>query len=184
MLREKIDELPGEEVLAGLRPADRLIVMNERRKTDLEQQAARRRLTQGHEMGHRDLFVDISKLDHPGLFAEAEPTMFADRSSSGGQVQIMRTLLSREAGRDIVRQINARADTPDQARSVNRYAAAALMPRAIIIAEARKIDCTRWRNIYRLAEQFGFSISATVNGSLHELTACRDPSIIFGRDGN
>jgi hypothetical protein len=44
MLWEDIDELPGEEVLAGLRPADRLIVMNERRKLELEQQAGRRRL--------------------------------------------------------------------------------------------------------------------------------------------
>ena len=44
MLWENIDELPGEEVLAGLRPADRLIVMNERRKSELERQAGRRRL--------------------------------------------------------------------------------------------------------------------------------------------
>jgi hypothetical protein len=70
ILWENIDELPGEEVLAGLRPADRLIVMNERRKLEMEQQAGRRRLTQGNEMGHWDLFVDNSKLEHPGLFAE------------------------------------------------------------------------------------------------------------------
>ncbi len=49
MLWENIDELPGEEVLAGLRPADRPIVMNEGRKQEMEQQAGRRRLTQGHE---------------------------------------------------------------------------------------------------------------------------------------
>jgi hypothetical protein len=138
----------------------RLIVMNERRKSELERQAGRRRLTQGHEMGHWDLFVDISKLDHPGLFADAAPSMFAYRSSTGGQVQIMKTLLSCEAGRDIVRQINARADTPDEARSVNRYASAILMPRAIIVEEAKNIDCTQWRNLYRLAERFGVSISA------------------------
>ena len=75
-------------------------------------------------------------------------------------MQIMRTLLSCEAGRDIVRQINSRADTPDEARSVNRYAAAILMPRAIIVDEARKIDRTQWPNLYRLAERFGVSISA------------------------
>jgi Zn-dependent peptidase ImmA (M78 family) len=69
-------------------------------------------------------------------------------------------LLSCETGRDIVRQINSRADTPDEARSVNRYAAAILMPRAIITDEARKIDRTQWPNLYRLAERFGVSISA------------------------
>ena len=160
MLWEEIDELPGEEVLAGLRAPDRLIVMNERRKQEMEQKPGRRRLTQGHEMGHWDLFVDISKLDHPTLFEAAAPAMFAYRSSTGGQVQIMKTLLSYEKGREIVRQINSRADTPDEARSVNRYAAAILMPRAIITDEAKKINRTQWRSLYPLAERFGVTISA------------------------
>jgi hypothetical protein len=156
MLWEEIDELPGEEVLAGLRASDRLIVMNERRKNEMEQKPGRRRLTQGHEMGHWDLFVDKSKLDHPDLFEAAAPAIFAYRSSTGGQVQIMKTLLSY----DIVRQINSRADTPDEARSVNRYAAAILMPRAIITDEAKKINRTQWRSLYPLAERFGVTISA------------------------
>lgn len=160
MLWEDIDELPGEEVLAGLRAPDRLIVMNERRKQEMEQKPGRRRLTQGHEMGHWDLFVDISKLDHPTLFEAAAPAIFAYRSSTGGQVQIMKTLLSCEKGRDILRQINSRADAPDEARSVNRYSAAILMPRAIITDEAKKINRTQWPNLYRLAERFGVTISA------------------------
>jgi hypothetical protein len=160
MLWEDIDELPGEEVLAGLRASDRLIVMNERHKQEMEQRPGRRRLTQGHEMGHWDLFVDISKIDHPTLFEAATPAIFAYRSSTGGQVQIMRTLLSCESGRDIVRQFNSRADTPDEARSVNRYAAAILMPRVVITDESKKIDRTQWPNLYRLAERFGVSISA------------------------
>ena len=160
MLWEEIDELPGEEVLAGLRAPDRLIVMNERRKQEMEQKPGRRRLTQGHEMGHWDLFVDISKLDHPALFEAAAPAIFAYRSSTGGQVQIMNALLSCEKGRDLLRQISARADTPDEARSVNRYSAAILMPRAIITDEAKRIDRTQWPNLYRLAERFGVTISA------------------------
>lgn len=160
MLWEEIDELPGEEVLAGLRAPDRLIVMNERRKQEMEQKPGRRRLTQGHEMGHWDLFVDISKLDQPTLFEAAAPAIFAYRSSTGGQVQIINALLSCEKGRDILRQINSRADAPDEARSVNRYSAAILMPRAIIMDEAKKIDRTQWPNLYRLAERFGVTISA------------------------
>jgi hypothetical protein len=57
MLWEEIEEIPGEEILAGLRAPDRLIVMNERRKQEMEQQPGRRRLTQGHEMGHWDLWT-------------------------------------------------------------------------------------------------------------------------------
>jgi len=160
VLWEGIDELPGEEVLAGLRASDRLIVMNERRKQEMEQKPGRRRLTQGHEMGHWDLFVDISKLDHPSLFEAAAATIFAYRSSTGGQVEIMKTVLSCEKGRDLMRQINSRADLPDEARSVNRYAAAILMPRALIIDETKKINRMHWPNLYRLAERFEVTISA------------------------
>jgi hypothetical protein len=160
ILWDEIEELPGEEVLAGLRVADRLIVMNERRKQEMEAKPGRRRLTQGHEMGHWDLFVDKSKLDHPTLFEAAAPAIFAYRTSrGGGQVQIMKTLLACEEGRDLLRQMNSRADAPDEARSVNRYAAAILMPRAMIADEARKIDRTQWPNLYRLAERFGVTIS-------------------------
>jgi hypothetical protein len=111
-------------------------------------------------MGHWDLFVDISKLDHPTLFETAAPNIFAYRSSTGGPVKIMKTVLSSENGRELVRQINSRADTPDEARSVNRYAGAILMPRAFIIDEAKKINRTQWPNLYRLAERFEVTISA------------------------
>jgi hypothetical protein len=160
MLWEEIDELAGEEVLAGLRASDRVIVMNERHKQELEKKLGRCRLTQGHEMGHWDLFVDKSKLDHAELVEADASEIFAYRSSSGGQVQIIKTLLASAEGRDLLRQINARADAPDEARSVNRYAAAILMPRAIIIDEARKINRTQWRNLYPLAARCGVTISA------------------------
>lgn len=160
ILWEEIEEIPGEEVLAGLRAGDRLIVMNECRKREMEQKPGRRRLTQGHEMGHWDLFVNKSKLDHPELFEAAATEIFAYRSSTGGQVEIIRTLLASEEGREILSQINARADAPDEARSVNRYAAAILMPRDAFIEKARKIDRTKWRNLYPLAAYFGVTISA------------------------
>src|SRR5581483_2166431 len=161
MLWEKIDELPGEVVLAGLRAPERLIVMNESRRPEMDQKPGRCRLTQGHEMGHWDLFVDQSKLDHPILFAEASSSIFAYRSSTGGQVQVIKMLLGCEAGRDLLREMNSRADSPDEARSVNRYASAVLMPRTVVVEEAKKIDRTQWRNLYPLAERrFGVTISA------------------------
>jgi IrrE N-terminal-like domain len=161
ILWEDIEELPGEEVLAGLIPVERLIVMNDRRRHEMEEKPGRCRLTQGHEMGHWDLFVDKSRLDQPRLFGSEPATIFAYRSTKSGQVQIIQALLlSCEKGRDMLRQMNSRADTPDEARCVNRYAAAILMPRTVLIDEARKIDRTQWPNLYRLAERFGVTISA------------------------
>jgi hypothetical protein len=160
ILWEEIDELPGEEVLAGLRADKRLIVMNERRKVAMEGKPGRRRLTQGHEMGHWDLFVDKSKLEHPGLFENATEEIFAYRSSTGGQIEVMQRLLLCQEGIELLREIKKRSDPPDELRCVNRYAAAVLMPRAIIVEEAKRIDRTRWPNLYRLAERFDVTISA------------------------
>jgi hypothetical protein len=160
MLWESIEELPGEVVLAGLRARERLIIMNERRKTQMEEKPGWRRLTQGHEMGHWDLFVEQAMLAEQTLFESTPSSIFAYRSSTGGQVQVIKTLMACEPGRELLRQINARADAPDEARSVNRYAAAILMPRTIIIDEAKRTNCTQWPNLYRLAERFVVTISA------------------------
>lgn len=160
ILWDQIEELPGEEVLAGLRPSERQIVMNERHLSELEAKPGRRRLTQGHEMGHWDLFVDISKLENPTLFAEVSPKIFAYRTAAIGQVQILKASLSCMEGQRYLLEMKSRADTPDEARSVNRYAAGILMPRALMIEEAMKIDRTQWRNLYPLAERFGVTISA------------------------
>lgn len=162
ILWEDIQELPGEEVLAGLNASERLIVMNERRRIEMEAQPGRCRLTQGHEMGHWDLFVDKSRLDHPDLFSSRkdDEAIFAYRSTSNRQVEIITALLSCASGRELLREMASRADSKDEARSVNRYAAAVLMPRTIIVDEAKKIDRTRWTNLYNLARRFGVTISA------------------------
>lgn len=44
ILWEDIEELPGEEILAGLNPTQRLIVMNERRRHEMEAKSGRRPL--------------------------------------------------------------------------------------------------------------------------------------------
>lgn len=111
-------------------------------------------------MGHWDLFVDKSKLEHPALFENAMQEILAYRSSTGGQIEVMRRLLSCEQGIELLREIKRRSDPPDELRCVNRYAAAVLMPRAIIAEEAKRIDRTRWPNLYRLAERFDVTISA------------------------
>jgi len=103
-------------VLAGLRAPDRMIVMNERRKLQMEQKPGRRRLTQGHEMGHWDLFVDKSKLDHPTPFEAAAPSLFAYRSSTGGEVQIIKALLASDEGRELLPHITGVLEAVDRLR--------------------------------------------------------------------
>jgi hypothetical protein len=159
-LWEPIEELPGEQILGGLIVRQRLIVLNENRKPLFTEKPGLERSTKGHEMGHWDLFVDKSTLDHPALFDLESEGSFAYRSCPSGEVAVIRALSSDPEGRELLRKIQARADDPDEARAVNRYAAALSMPAEMIRADAMKIDRRRWPNLYRLAKKYEVTISA------------------------
>ncbi len=158
-LWEPIEELPGEVILAGLRAPDRLIVLNERRRGLFAEKPGLERFTKGHEMGHWDLYVDRATLDYPMLFRTGEEARVVYRSSPAGEVAVLKRLLADPEGRELLRRIQARADGGDEARCVNRYAAALLMP-GDRLREAVARDRTHWRNLYPLAKQFEVTISA------------------------
>ena len=159
-LWEDIDELPGEIVLGALHPQKRLIIMNDKHRTLFDTKPGLERSTKGHEMGHWDLFIDQGALEHPTLFALDDSSAFARRRSPVGEVTVMKWLLSFTEGQDLLREIRSRADDPAEARAVNRYAAAIVMPKHLLLAEVGRIDRTRWSNLYRIAEQFEVTISA------------------------
>jgi hypothetical protein len=159
-LWEAIDELPGEKIFGGLVAKKRLIVLNEKRKDVFVAKPGLERSTKGHEMGHWDLFIDKGSLDHPTLFDVDGDGPFAFRSSPAGDVAIIKELDRDAEGRELLRKIQARADEPDEARAVNRYAAALSMPADMIRADALKVDRTHWPNLYRLAEKYEVTISA------------------------
>lgn len=161
-LWDAIDELPGETILGGLIPQKRLIVLNEKRRSLFADKPGLERSTKGHEMGHWDLFIDKTSLNHPTLFTMDSDGPFAFRTSPAGDVAIIKLLQSDPEGRALLRKIESRADEPDEARAVNRYAAALSMPPDLLRAEALKMDRTRWPNLYRLRDRFDVTISALV----------------------
>lgn len=161
-LWEHIDELPGETIFGGLIPQKRLIILNEKRRGLFTEKPGLERSTKGHEMGHWDLFVDKGSLNHPTLFDTDGDSPFAFRSSAAGDVVIIKMLESDPEGQKLLRKIQSRADEPDEARAVNRYAAALSMPADLLRAEAMKIDRAKWPNLYRLKDRFEVTISALV----------------------
>ena len=161
-LWEEIDELPGETVLGAILPAERLVLLNERRRPLFQEKPGLERSTKGHEMGHWDLFVDESVLDTPSLFEKAGDPAIALRSSPRGSVVVLSGLLAFPEGQEALRRIRSRADEPQEARAVNRYAAALSMPKRMIVDAAQRVDRTKWPNLYRLSETFEVTISALV----------------------
>jgi len=159
-LWQPIEELPGEEILGGIIPHKRQIVLNESRRAKFEEKPGLERSTKGHEMGHWDLFLSRIPFDHPTLFDNDVEGLHAFRCSPVGKVSILKALMSCEEGQELLARINSRSDEPDEARAVNRYAAAISMPRMMISEKARQIDRTKWKNLYGIAEQFEVTISA------------------------
>ncbi len=159
-LWDDIKELPGEKIFGGLQPKKRLIVLNERHTDLFKEKPGLERSTIGHEMGHWDLFINESMLNHPSLFKERDNDSFAYRSANVGEVEVIKKLISCQKGIDLLHQIQSKADDPDEARSVNCYAACLSMPKEMICMEALKIDRTKWPNLYKLAEKFEVTISA------------------------
>ena len=134
--------------------------MNDKHRTLFDTKPGLERFTKGHEMGHWDLFIDQGALEHPTLFVLDDSSPFTRRRSPVGEVTIMKWLLSFPEGQDFLRYLKSRADDPDEARAVNRYAAAILMPKDLLRVEVGKIDRTRWSNLYKIAERFEVTISA------------------------
>lgn len=159
-LWDTITEEPGEVILAGLKPREKLIVLNESHKRLFEDKPGLERFTIGHELGHWDLFINKDTLEHPNLPGLAKSDPFVRRSSSKGPVDIMRFLIRSPKGVEILRDMQSRTDHKDEARAVNRFSAAICMPAALLRAEAVKVDRTHWRNLYPLAEKFGVTITA------------------------
>lgn len=163
ILWEPIEELRGETILGAIHPKDRLIVLNEARQKLFQEKPGLERSTVGHECGHWDLFVDQSTLDHPVLFPGLEEVgPFCLRSCSVGDVAVLRILMSCPEGQKLLSEIDNRSDERDEARAVNRYAAAISMPRKLVQDAALEIDRTKWSGLYDLAGHFNVTISAMV----------------------
>jgi Zn-dependent peptidase ImmA (M78 family) len=181
-LWEPIDELPGETILGALSPHERLIILNETRRNLFHAKPGLERFTKGHEMGHWDLFVDRANLDRPTLF-DMEPGGILRRSTPEREVVVLKGLLTDADGRELYRKIRARGDQADEAHAVNRYAAALLMPPALLREAALAIDRREWKNLYRLAEEFGVTMSAlTVRLEELDLLCVRDRRPYPSRD--
>lgn len=169
---EVVEEGPGEEILACLRPQTREVVLNESYVDLFSQKPGLERFSKGHEAGHADVFALSTEQDQLGLLA---PSCYAPRkrSASRGEVAVVAERLKSlqpeirtEVMRELLNQERARRaageDSPLERRSVDHYAAVLLMPEDLMREAIREKDPSQWSELYRLSEEFEVTISALV----------------------
>jgi hypothetical protein len=157
-----IEEQPGEQILGGLDAANRKILLNEKHSVLFESKPGLLRSTIGHEAGHFDIDIDRSKLLHPSLPGIDLAPMIAKRHASHTN-RLVEVLLDRavtdERAFRLYKQVTEGQDSPEVRSAVDRYQSALLMPVWLIQEAGQRYDFTKWRDLYRLAEEAEVSIS-------------------------
>jgi hypothetical protein len=192
---EAVDEPPGRQVLACLRPETREVVLNESHAGLFREKPGVLRFSKGHEAGHADVFALVDDADQSRLLADVHyhPMRCIATKGAVSVVQSRLRELPRELRTEVMRELVASErqrrvegeDSDLERRSVDHYAATLLMPADLVRSELEERDLTSWPDLYRVAERLGVTISAlTVRlmelGLIHDIVDRRillhDPS--------
>ena len=156
-----IDEHPGEQILAGLIPEERRIVLNSRHLDLFQSKPGLERSTIGHEAGHWDIDIDRTSLHHPRLPGFDLQQSVVRRHAADRKVLV--EVLNRAAYDDryfeLYRELTAGQDSPEVRSAVDRYQSSLLMPDWLIRTAVRDRDMTSWPALYELAERAQVTIS-------------------------
>ena len=183
----EIDEQPGEQILGGLIPEDRRIVLNSRHLDLFQSKPGLERSTIGHEAGHWDIDIDRTSLHHPRLPGFNLQPSVVRRHAMDRHVLV--EVLNRAAYDDryfeLYRELTAGQDSPEVRSAVDRYQSSMLMPEWLIKLAVKNIDVTSWTAMYELAALAQVTISNLIV-RLHRLDVIYIPEgtrdIYAGRD--
>ncbi|MBD3375761.1 hypothetical protein GF406_12055 [candidate division KSB1 bacterium] len=157
---EEIGGIGTDSTFGALRKVNREILINEHKKHLFDEKPGLLRFTFGHELGHWDLFVDKSTLDHPRFEGFDIVPHFSYRDTIKGKIEIIKEIISNPEYRQKYLELQKHFDTPTVASAVNRYSSALLMPKALILKYCNSLDLKNWPNLYKMAEDFEVTISA------------------------
>lgn len=183
----EIEEREGEQILAGLIPEQRRIVLNTRHLDLFKEKPGLERSTIGHEAGHWDIDIDRTSLHHPVLPGFDAQECIVKRN--GHEEEVLVEVLNRAVYDDryfqLYRELTAGQDPPEVKSAVDRYQSSLLMPAWLIYEAIAEVDLTSWPNLYALATKAQVTISNLVV-RLHRMGLIFIPNgsktIFAGRD--
>lgn len=165
----------GNIILGGICPRKKTIVLNIKHQNLFKEKPGLERFTIGHEAGHWEFDIDESTLDHPSLFINTENKYTISKSKKYGTISSFRGNIFNSLDK-----INTfrKFDSKDQARVVNRFSAALILPKNILRKKIDEFENIRWKDLYNLCEKFSVTITAlTVRLEQLKLVFIRDKEI-------
>ena len=160
-----IEEHPGEVILGGLIAAERKIVLNEKHVDTCRAKPGLERSTVGHEAGHWDVDIDRGVLLHPSLPGIQTTPHVVMRHASNSDVMVKvlnRAIAGDTRCQELYRKLHEGQDSPEVRSVVDRYQSAILMPEWLIREAGHRVEFTRWRDLYDLADEAQVNISNLV----------------------
>lgn len=160
----EIEEREGEQILAGLVPEERRIVLNGLHLDLFEAKPGLERSTIGHEAGHWDIDIDRTSLHHPSLpgFDMQEHVVCRHATDQSVLVEVLNRAVYDDRYFELYRELTAGQDPPEVKSAVDRYQSSLLMPAWLIREAIKEIDVTNWSDLYDLAERAQVTISNLV----------------------
>ncbi|MDA1232513.1 MAG: hypothetical protein O2856_17200, partial [Planctomycetota bacterium] len=183
----EIDEQPGEQILGGLIPEDRRIVLNSRHLDLFQSKPGLERSTIGHEAGHWDIDIDRTSLHHPRLPGfDLQPSVVRRHAMDRNVlVKVLNRAAYDERYFELYRELTAGQDSPEVGSAVDRYQSSMLMPEWLIKTAVKDIDVTSWPALYEIATLAQVTISNLIV-RLHRLDIIYIPEgtrdLFAGRD--
>jgi len=129
---DMIEDNDNEVILAYIDPEAKKICMNESRRARFEEYVGTEVFTFAHEVGHWDLHVNKSSYVQLCFLDIIQPKKFLCRWNIHDHLEWQ----------------------------ANRYAAALIMPKEMVLREIKGVDIYKWRNLYLLKDRFGVTITA------------------------
>ena len=161
---EDIEEQSGEQILGGLVPEQKRIVLNSVHLDLFEEKPGSERSTIGHEAGHWDIDIDRTSLHHshlPGFNLESCVVKRNIRNSKV-LVEVLNRAIHDDRYYKLYQQLTAGVDSPEVSSAVDRYQSSLLMPRWLMNESAQQHDVTRWPDLYQMAQAARVNISNLV----------------------
>ncbi len=172
----EIEEEKEITVLGGLASRDRKIVLNTKHEHLFLTTKGLERSTIGHEAGHWEYDVDKTNLDNIHSLELPETKVYYFRASKNFPVI---TSFRGNLRSDNLQSLHMlkKYDLPDQARIVNRFAAAINMPIHLVKEYISNNQINSWKDFYKMKDEFEVSNSA-LKVRLEQF------KLIYIRDGN